>query len=88
MSTMKRFDAVSAIADRMTPVQELRVPASFDDYAENVFDKSKMLARLTKATARKLLATIEGRQPLDPSIADEIAKAMKEFAATLLAQAE
>ncbi len=50
------------------------------NYAEDVFDATAMKEYLPKATCRKLLATIEEGQPLDPAIAGDVAHAMKEWA--------
>ncbi len=50
------------------------------DYAVDVFDARAMKEYLPKATCRKLLATIEEGQPLDPAIAGDVAHAMKEWA--------
>ena len=50
------------------------------NYAEDVFDAKAMKEYLPKATCKKLLATIEGGQPLDPAIAGDVAHAMKEWA--------
>jgi glutamine synthetase len=53
-------------------------PASI--YGENVFNDSVMKARLPKATYKTLKKTIEHGLPLDPSIADIVANAMKDWA--------
>ena len=49
-------------------------------YAEDVFTKETMQKYLSKETCKKLMATIDGGQPLDPSIAGEVAHAMRHWA--------
>ena len=49
-------------------------------YGENVFGPAAQRARLPKAVYRKLQATIERGVELDPSIADAVAAAMKDWA--------
>ena len=76
----KRFDAICKISDRLPAAGEPQGAKVLDFFAEDVFDTAKMAAHLSKATYKKLIATINGRQTLDPSIADEVANAMKEWA--------
>ncbi|WP_370882386.1 glutamine synthetase III family protein [Oligosphaera ethanolica] len=54
--------------------------ASISYYAEDVFNAESMREYLPKATAEKLIATISGGAALDPSIAGDVAHAMKEWA--------
>ena len=49
-------------------------------YGENVFGPAAQRARLPKSVYRKLQATIERGAELDPSIADAVASAMKDWA--------
>ena len=49
-------------------------------FGENTFGLEQMKSRLPKTAYRSLLATIENGQPLDPSVADAVALAMKEWA--------
>ncbi|MCR3759467.1 glutamine synthetase III family protein [Clostridium felsineum] len=49
-------------------------------FGENVFNDAVMKERLTKPTYKALKNTIDKGEPLDVSIADEIAKVMKEWA--------
>jgi glutamine synthetase len=49
-------------------------------FGENVFGPAAQRARLPKAVYRKLQATIERGAELDPSIADAVASAMKDWA--------
>src|SRR5471030_958525 len=46
----------------------------------NVFTKSVMQARLPKSVFKSVLATIEHSEQLDPTIADVVASAMKDWA--------
>jgi glutamine synthetase len=55
-----------------TPAQEL--------FASNVFSKAEMKARLPKAVYKSLVQTIDAGTALDPSIADVVAAAMKDWA--------
>jgi len=76
----KRFDAVCRISDRTTVPAAPQGSMVLEHFAEDVFDIAKMAQHLSKTTYKKLAATINGMQPLDPSIADEVASAMKEWA--------
>ena len=76
----KRFDAVCRISDRQTTPAEPQGAKVLEYFAEDVFDIEKMAAHLPKSAYKKLMATINGMQPLDPSIADDVATAMKEWA--------
>jgi len=49
-------------------------------FAENVFNMKVMRERLSGATFKSLEKTIDTGKPLDASIADEVAEAMKEWA--------
>ena len=49
-------------------------------FAENVFNMKVMRERLSSATFKSLEKTIDAGKPLDASIADEVAEAMKEWA--------
>lgn len=49
-------------------------------FGENVFNDSVMRERLPKSVYKKLKQTIEDGSELDPSIADVVAQAMKEWA--------
>ncbi len=51
-----------------------------DFYGELTFNKKIMCDKLSKDVYRKLLATIESGEPLDDSIAGDVAHAMKEWA--------
>ena len=49
-------------------------------YADDVFTPEAMKQYLSKDTVKKLLATINGLAPFDPSIAGEVAHGMKQWA--------
>lgn len=49
-------------------------------FGENVFNESTMRARLPKETFKQLMKTIEGGEKLDPSVANIVANAMKDWA--------
>ena len=49
-------------------------------FGQNVFTKSVMQARLPKPVFKSVMATIEHSKPLDPTVADVVAAAMKDWA--------
>ena len=49
-------------------------------YGEDVFSEKAIRAHLTKPVAAKLIATMRDGKPLDPTIADEVAEGMKNWA--------
>ena len=53
---------------------------SLKSYGEDVFSEKAIRAFLPKTVAAKLIATMKDSKPLDPSIADEVAHGMKEWA--------
>jgi glutamine synthetase len=57
---------------RPVPVEQL--------FGQNTFGLTEMKARLPKAVFRRLCATIDGAAPLDETVADAVALAMKEWA--------
>jgi len=69
-------------------VRHYKGPAAFfssDDepgevFGENVFTKAVMQHRLPKPVFKSVMATIEHSKPLDPSVADVVAAAMKDWA--------
>ena len=87
MSNCARMKAVSSVAARQesapcSPCANEKSVSSADDlhYAEDVFTKETMKQYLSKDTWNKLMQTIDGGQPLDPSIAGEVAHAMRHWA--------
>ena len=80
MSSEKRYDAIRAISELRQNAPGTVQPADFRFYGEDVFDSASMHEYLPKKTCEKLLATIERGEALDPSIAGDVAHAMKEWA--------
>ncbi len=80
MSNCARLSATKRVAAlKATPPKE---PCEIKDvgYAQDVFTKETMKQYLSKDTASKLLKTIDDGMPLDPSIAGEVAHAMRHWA--------
>jgi glutamine synthetase len=76
-----RLQAIEAVRDYIPPagiVPELGAPG--DLFGENVFSKSVMQKRLPKLVFKSLVATIEHAKTLDPTVADVVAAAMKDWA--------
>src|SRR5579862_1657755 len=69
-------------------VKGYKAPAGFfpveeepgEIFGQNVFTKTVMQQRLPKAVFKSLMATIEHSKPLDPTVADVVASAMKDWA--------
>ena len=82
MSKNNRIHAINSIAERLPDAPSASLPAdtSMATYGEDVFGEKEIRAFLPKATAAKLLATVNEGKPLDPSIADDVAHAMKDWA--------
>ena len=59
---------------------ECRIPDAFGSYGDDVFSVKVIERLLPKKVASKLLATMRDSKPLDPSIADDVAEAMKTWA--------
>ena len=77
-----RMSAVRAISEQRLPVRTLQEngePAR-NIFGKNVFSLSAMRASLPKEAYSKLQRTIRDRQPLDHSLADIVANAMKDWA--------
>jgi len=77
-----RRRAIEAIASRPAPVATVdyaKEPVS-KLFGENVFSISVMRAVLPKEVYKRLVRTMQNGQPLDPSIADTVANAMKDWA--------
>lgn len=70
--TPRKFDPVTDDRGRKLSVAEY--------YGINTFDLFKMREQLTKEVYSKLLLTIEAGKSLDPSIAEPISKAIKDWA--------
>ena len=82
MSKNNRIHVLNAIAERSPDAPPATLPAdtSLATYGEDVFGEKEMRAFLPKSAAAKLLATVNDGKPLDPSIAADVAHAMKEWA--------
>ncbi len=83
MSTSNaRKQAIAAIAAQLpaeSTVDYVQQPIT-EVYGANVFNDAVMRARLPKATYKALKRTIELGEPLDASVADMVAAAMKDWA--------
>jgi glutamine synthetase len=74
-----RAEAVRQVLNR--PMMPPKTPARLDEiWAENVFDLAKMQASLPKDVFKSIKKTITAGQGLDPSIADAVATAMRDWA--------
>ena len=80
MNNLNRIHAVNTVAALRAPAPEPAVEVNMSNYGEDVFGPDVMREYLPKATAEKLLATINNGAPLDPAIAADIAHAMKRWA--------
>jgi glutamine synthetase len=83
MSTAKlRFDAIRAIASAEYDLQRVNFKDVHikDLYGENVFSEAVQRERLPKPVFKALQKTIKLGTTLDPSIADAVATAMKDWA--------
>jgi glutamine synthetase len=83
--TTARFDALAAARGWEASAKHVSngTPAGMDIesiFGEHTFSLAEMKSRLPKQVFRALKATIDGNQTLDPSIADVVAMAMKEWA--------
>ncbi len=76
-----RLEAVDAVKN-YEPPKGFFPPAEApgEVFGENVFTKAVMQRRLPKPVFKSLLATIEHAKPLDPTVADVVAAAMKDWA--------
>ncbi len=77
-----RMAAISAVTNWhpiSTPLNFAETPAQ-ELFSKNVFSKTVMKDRLPKPVFRSLLKTIEAGEKLDPTIADVVASAMKDWA--------
>lgn len=80
MSSSNRFDAVAKIGDKPAFEKIELAPANIDFYGSDVFNEVAIRQYLSKGIAEQLIATINNGTPLDPSIAGDVAHAMKEWA--------
>ena len=80
MSNEYRMKAIKEIAAVPAAGIMAATPANIDFYGEDVFNAEAMRAYLPKDVCKKLFATIDEGAPLDASIANEVAHAMKKWA--------
>ena len=82
MNANNRTHAINVIAGRTPDAPSANLPpdTSLETYGEDVFGEKEIRAFLPKSAAAKLLATVNEGKPLDPSIAADVAHAMKEWA--------
>lgn len=80
MSSSNRFDAIAKIGDKPALVRAELTPANIEFYGSDVFNELAIRQYLPKGIAEQLIATINNGTPLDPSIAGDVAHAMKEWA--------
>jgi glutamine synthetase len=85
-STSRRFDTLAA-AKSWNPASKTdngtrkQKPMDIEKiFGESTFGLAEMKARLPKPTYKALVSTIENGAELDPSLADAVAIAMKEWA--------
>jgi glutamine synthetase len=76
-----RLQAIDAVKSYQAPAGIFPAPeAPGEVFGQNVFSKSVMQARLPKPVFKSVMATIEHSKPLDPTVADVVAAAMKDWA--------
>ena len=77
-----RLAAIAAVTSYrpITPPLNFAETSTQELFAPNVFSKAVMKDRLPKPVYKSLLKTIESGEKLDPSIADVVASAMKDWA--------
>ncbi len=77
----RRFDSLAAVKDSPArPDGESQRVDLEEEFGANTFSLTSMQARLPKPAYKALLKTIEDHTPLDPSVADTVAVAMKDWA--------
>ncbi|MEX0776502.1 MAG: glutamine synthetase III [Phycisphaeraceae bacterium] len=76
-----RHDAIAALTERMAPsLLNYKDVPSHQVFGSNVFNDAVMKQRLPKAVYKAMSKTLKGGAKLDPSIADAVATAMKDWA--------
>lgn len=76
-----RFDTLAAAKYDSAPTPDKHHRTDLKEvYGENVFSLHEMESRLPKPEYEALLSTMQNRTALDPSVADAVANAMKEWA--------
>ena len=74
-----RRAAVKAVSDYAIPDKDFSEPLG-ELFGKNVFGPTEMKARLPKSVFRSVMATIDEGAPLDPTVADAVASAMRDWA--------
>ncbi len=77
-SRLQAIEAVVGFAPPLSFFSTAGVPGEV--FGANVFTKAVMRQRLPKPIFKSLMATIEHSKPLDPTVADIVASAMKDWA--------
>lgn len=80
MSNSNRIHAIDTVARENMPEVTTPSEITLNEYGEDVFNMSAMRRYLSPPTAEKLRATIDQDAPLDATIAESVAHAMKEWA--------
>ena len=80
MSNCNRIHAINAVAKQEWATNVDFPQESLDCFGENVFNEVAIRKYLPSVTAEKLLATVNNGVPFDPSIAPDVANAMKQWA--------
>src|SRR3984885_3273047 len=76
-----RLQAIEAVKGYESPAGFFpTADAPGEIFGRNVFTKTVMQQMLPKSVFKSVMATIEPSKPLDPSVADVVASAMKEWA--------
>jgi glutamine synthetase len=75
-----RLRAIDAVIGYEPPAGIISPGAPGDVFGQNVFTKVVMQQRLPKPVFKSLMATIEHGKVLDPTVADVVAAAMKDWA--------
>ncbi|GIX03959.1 MAG: glutamine synthetase [Planctomycetaceae bacterium] len=77
-----RLNAIHAVTSykSQTPALDFSKTSTGELFGTNVFSIKVMKERLPKSVFKAVMRTIEAGEPLDPSIADTVAAAMKDWA--------
>jgi glutamine synthetase len=76
-----RRQAIEAVVKYTAPITTFAADeAPGELFGLNVFSRAEMQKRLPKGVFKSVLATIEHGEPLDPTVADIVASAMKDWA--------
>lgn len=80
--SIARLNAIEAVTNYSAdaPGWDCAKEAPSRVFGQNVFGDMEMKARLSEAAYKAVRKTIDGGAPFDASVADEVAKAMKEWA--------